>query len=52
MTDQGWSVPEGGDPVVGARFLHQVYTASDPRYTGRATVPVLWDRGRREIVST
>lgn len=33
------------------RFLHEVYTASDPSYTGRVTVPVLWDSEEQQIVS-
>jgi putative glutathione S-transferase len=39
------------DPIHGARFLHQVYTAADPGYTGRVTVPVLWDRKTGTIVN-
>ncbi len=39
------------DPVNGAAFLHQVYTAAKPDYSGRVTVPVLWDKQRRTIVS-
>ncbi len=55
MTDQGWQFGgrEGceADPNLGATHLHQVYTAADPHYTGRATVPVLWDKQRRTIVN-
>jgi len=55
MGAQGWSFEEGPgvipDPLHGARFLHQVYTAADPRHTGRVTVPVLWDIARGTIVS-
>jgi len=55
MGEQGWSFEAGPgvvpDPVGGARFLHEVYTAADPRHTGRVTVPVLWDRRRGTIVS-
>lgn len=40
-----------GDPVNGCRHHHELYTLADPHYTGRATVPVLWDRERRTIVS-
>jgi len=40
-----------GDPVNGARYHHQLYTMVDPHYTGRVTVPLLWDRERRTIVS-
>ena len=34
------------DPIHGARRLYEVYLAADPAYTGRVTVPVLWDRQR------
>ena len=40
-----------GDPVNGARYHHQLYTMVDPHYTGRVTVPLLWDRERATIVS-
>lgn len=40
-----------GDPVNGCRYHHQLYTMADPYYTGRVTVPVLWDKERRTIVS-
>ena len=39
------------DPIHHARFLHQIYTAADPRYTGRVTVPILWDKQRCTIVN-
>jgi len=55
MRDDGWTFREGpcvtGDPILGARFLHQVYTAADPLYSGKVTVPVLWDKKRGTIVS-
>ncbi|WP_338664354.1 glutathione S-transferase family protein [Pararoseomonas sp. SCSIO 73927] len=55
MQENGWTFEEGPgvipDPVNHARFLHQVYTAADPRYTGRVTVPVLWDKARGTIVN-
>ncbi len=55
MGEQGWSFAPGeavvADPVHHAEFLHQIYTASAPHYTGRVTVPVLWDRERACIVS-
>jgi putative glutathione S-transferase len=40
-----------GDPVNGAQALYRVYVAADPRYTGRVTVPILWDKARHTIVS-
>jgi putative glutathione S-transferase len=39
------------DPIHGARRLYEVYLAADPSYSGRVTVPVLWDRERGTIVS-
>ncbi|WP_435167087.1 glutathione S-transferase family protein [Falsirhodobacter sp. 1013] len=55
MGDQGWTFAPGpgvtGDPLLGAEFLHQIYTAADPGYTGKVTVPVLWDKVRGTIVS-
>ncbi|MBD8063919.1 glutathione S-transferase family protein [Devosia sp. PTR5] len=53
--DTGWSfkTEEGssGDQILGKQFLWQVYTEVDPTYTGRVTVPVLWDKKRNTIVS-
>jgi putative glutathione S-transferase len=55
MAEDGWTFAEAPgvvpDPIHHARFLHQVYTAAQPAYTGRVTVPVLWDRERRTIVN-
>ena len=48
---QGWAFAEGADPVNNARYLHEIYTAVDPHYSGRATVPVLWDKQTRRIVN-
>ncbi len=39
------------DPIHHAGFLHQVYTAAKPDYSGRVTVPVLWDKAKDTIVS-
>jgi len=53
-TDQGWVYdPDGpfSDPCMGIEALHQVYALQKPRYTGRLTVPVLWDRETQQIVS-
>ena len=48
MLEHGWTFDDGPgvvpDPIHRARYLHQVYAAADPDYTGRVTVPVLWDR--------
>jgi putative glutathione S-transferase len=55
MGKEGWEFGEGPgctpDPIHEARWLHQVYTAADPAYTGRVTVPVLWDRESATIVN-
>jgi putative glutathione S-transferase len=55
MLEKGWTFdPAPGvipDPIHQARFLHQVYTAADPAYSGRVTVPVLWDRKTGRIVN-
>ncbi len=51
MLENGWELAEGADPINGKRFLYEVYTAAKPDYTGRVTVPVLWDRKTGAIVS-
>lgn len=55
MLEKGWTFEEGPgviqDPIHHARFLHEVYTAARADYTGRVTVPVLWDKQRGTIVS-
>jgi putative glutathione S-transferase len=55
MGKSGWTffAEDGatGDELYGFDFLHQIYTRADPHYTGRVTVPVLWDREGQTIVS-
>ncbi|MDX1737199.1 MAG: glutathione S-transferase family protein [Alphaproteobacteria bacterium] len=55
MHENGWSFAEGEgvlpDSINNAAFMHEVYTAADPNYTGRVTVPVLWDKKQHTIVS-
>src|SRR5437762_3846158 len=51
---QGWAYSHGFDdfrPVGGTFHVHQIYSAARPDYTGRATVPLLWDRETRTIVN-
>ncbi|WP_425046649.1 glutathione S-transferase family protein [Primorskyibacter sp. S87] len=56
MLDQGWTFEKDangatGDTLFGLTHAHQVYTKADPNYSGRVTVPILWDRKRETIVS-
>ncbi len=55
MAERGWTFdPAEGvvpDPVMGATALHQLYIRARADYSGRATVPVLWDTERDTIVS-
>ncbi len=52
---EGWTFCEDQDsdpePLLGARQLHDVYTSADESFTGRCTVPVLWDRHEQTIVN-
>ena len=53
--ERGWAFRDGpgfaADPVNGFAFLSEAYAASDPAFAGRVTVPVLWDKETRRIVS-
>jgi putative glutathione S-transferase len=55
MREDGWTFAPGPkvvpDPIHHAKFMHEVYTAADPKFTGRVTVPVLWDKERKTIVN-
>ena len=53
MGEYGWTFEDAEipDTVNRAQFMHQVYTAANPDYTGRVTVPVLWDKHQGTIVS-
>ena len=55
MGEDGWTFDPGPgvvpDAINGARFLHEIYTLSDPTCNSRVTVPVLWDTATRRIVS-
>lgn len=51
MLSQGWELPPGADPVNGATALWQVYVKAAPDYSGRVTVPVLWDKETGRIVN-
>ncbi len=55
MAENGWAFSDGtdcvGDTVNDARFLYQIYTHAQPDYSGRVTVPVLWDTAKNTIVN-
>ena len=55
MGEGGWSFEPGEgvepDPIHGAEYLREVYLAADPNFSGRVTVPVLWDRKEETIVN-
>ena len=55
MGENGWTFAPGEgvipDTVNGVEFLHELYTRADPRYSGRVTVPALWDKQRGTIVN-
>ncbi len=51
MLENGWVLADGGDPVTGAKYNHQIYAKAVPDYSGRCSVPVLWDRKHETIVN-
>ena len=55
MLDSGWAFDtqnhSSGDALFNSNYLHQVYTKNNPKYSGRVTVPVLWDKKLNKIVS-
>ena len=56
MLEHGWTFQTDehgatGDTLYGLDYAYQVYTRADPRYSGRVTVPILWDKAQETIVS-
>jgi len=58
LRESGWTFEENSkfpdctpDRVNGFRFLYQAYQAANPKYTGKVTVPTLWDKKTRRIVN-
>ena len=55
MGDEGWTFAPGegviADPILNATNAHEIYTAAQADYTGRVTVPILWDKQTHTIVS-
>ncbi|MBB5322180.1 glutathione S-transferase family protein [Marinobacter oulmenensis] len=55
MLENGWEFrpdqPGHRDDLYGLQYLHQLYTRAAPDYSGRVTVPVLWDKRQETVVS-
>ena len=55
MADKGWTFEPGDgavpDTVNGSNYIYEVYTKAMSDYSGRVTVPVLWDKKNHTIVS-
>ncbi|WP_299773497.1 glutathione S-transferase family protein [uncultured Tateyamaria sp.] len=56
MLSDGWTFQTDdkgatGDTLYGAPFARDIYTKADPKFSGRVTVPILWDKQRETIVS-
>ncbi len=55
MGENGWTFAEGEgvipDPLMNADYAYELYVAAKPDYTGRVTVPILWDKKTNTIVS-
>jgi glutathionyl-hydroquinone reductase len=55
MSDQGWTFSEAAgtisDSVNHAQYLQEIYVKANPTYTGRVTVPALWDKQTQTIVN-
>jgi len=55
MGAQGWTFEDGGgstgDPILGTQYLYEIYLKGNPKHTGRATVPILWDKDTSTVVS-
>jgi putative glutathione S-transferase len=53
--ERGWAFRDGPghsrDPINGFKFLSEAYEATQPKYRGRVTVPVLWDKRTHRIVN-
>lgn len=56
MAEHGWTFEKDEDGIVGDKqfgleYAHQIYTKADPKYSGRVTVPIIWDKQQQTIVS-
>jgi len=55
MAEHGWTFAPGdgviADPINNASYAHEIYRAANPGYSGRVTIPILWDKQKNTIVS-
>lgn len=51
MLEEGWVFGEEGEELYGLKRLHEIYTKAQVGYSGRVTVPVLWDKQQQTIVN-
>ena len=55
MLDNGWEFGEAheslADPIYGHQYLYELYQKAAPQYSGKVTVPVLWDKKKQTIVN-
>ncbi|MBT6276302.1 MAG: glutathione S-transferase family protein [Chromatiales bacterium] len=51
MRENGWTFGGESDPVTGVNHVHELYAAAAPGYSGRCSVPVLWDTHTSSIVN-
>ncbi|MGB7249883.1 MAG: glutathione S-transferase family protein [Phormidesmis sp.] len=55
MGEHGWTFQSGEsvipDPLFDAQYAHEIYTRADAQFTGRVTVPILWDKQTQTIVN-
>jgi glutathionyl-hydroquinone reductase len=55
MSNKGWKFTEAPEVIPGSvdsvQYLQEIYLKADPKYTGRVTVPVLWDKQTQTIVN-
>ena len=51
LTDKSWRFEEPAESLQGEEFLYELYLQVDPEYTGRVTVPVLWDDQEKRIIN-
>lgn len=50
LSEEGWRFAQP-DALTGATYMHEIYAKADPQISGRATVPVLWDKVKNTIVN-